>query len=71
MAEYKNMTIVREKDELVIRINIGKAALSKATLSNSGKTRLVATTSGLQGVENPPIPGMKVAVNCIIPKDDE
>jgi hypothetical protein len=51
-------------DVLVLSIDISKAARDKATESKSGKTRILATTSGFTGFGD-----VKVSLNATIAKD--
>ena len=61
-----NADIQIEGDELIIRVPL-KDAEKKAVSSKSGKTRLVATTSGFTPLDHAALPGLKVALNVTIP----
>src|ERR1035437_4835741 len=44
-----NVNTKRNGDQLIITVDISKAALEAATASKSGKTRIVASTGGFTG----------------------
>lgn len=62
------MKISFEKGELVIRVPVTDATIKKAPLSNSGKTKLLASTAGFQQVEDAPA-GVKLNLTLIAPKE--
>jgi hypothetical protein len=51
-------------DKLILTIDIGKASKTAAPVSKSGKTKLVATTSGFAAFGD-----VKVSLNVTIPKE--
>ncbi len=55
----KNVNAIVKGDKLVIEIDISKAALDAAEASNSGKTRIVASTGGFAGYGP-----VKLSLNC-------
>lgn len=62
------MEVKFEKNAVVIRIPVDKASVGKATLSKSGKTKLVASTGGFSAVADAPF-GLKLSLNLIADKD--
>jgi len=62
-----NTTIRVEKGELVIRCKLNGAKPDSFPLSSTGKSRLVASTTGAVPIEFPSLPGLKVALNVTIP----
>lgn len=57
----KNITVKRVGDNLVLTIDISKAALDAATPSASGKSKVVASTHGNTSIE-----GVTIGVNAYI-----
>lgn len=62
------MDITYKNDEIIIRIPCDAAALAEAPLSNSGKTRLIASTRGFIDIPGAPN-GMKLSINVSIPRN--
>jgi len=58
----KNVSAKMEGDVLVLRINTGKAHRDSAEPSKSGKTKVLATTSGFTRFED-----VGVSLNVTIP----
>jgi len=56
-----NITVKGEK--LIIEVDVSKAALAAAQLSSTGKSRVVATTSGFRPVAG--ADGLRVGLNVI------
>lgn len=52
-----------EGDELVIRCRVDEAAIEGALPSKSGKTRMVASTSGFVGIAAPCGQQVKLSLN--------
>lgn len=63
----RNVEITNGKDELVIKVKLTRAALDAAELSNTGRTRLLATTAGAAPVACN-VDGLRVALNVMIPR---
>lgn len=61
------MEITYENGELVIRIPASEEQCKTAPVSTSGKSRLVATTSGFSQVPGGP-DGLKLSLNLIAKK---
>ena len=61
------MKVTYEKGEVVIRIPCTDKELAAAPLSKSGKTKMVATTSGFAAVDGAPS-GVKLSLNLVGPK---
>ncbi len=61
-----NVATELQDGKLIITIDVNGAAQS-APPSRSGKSRLVASSGGLQNVAIPHLPGFKLAVNATIP----
>ena len=57
----RNIEYKRTGDKLVLTIDISKASLDAATLSASGKSKVVASTNGNTSIE-----GVTVGVNCYV-----
>ena len=57
------MHITVENDELVIRIPVTAEIIKNAPMSSSGKSRMVATTSGFTAIAE--LPGLKLSLNLI------
>ena len=66
-----NTEISTEGKILTIKIDISDEAVAAAPLSKTGKTRLLASSSGSVAVSCQ-VPGLQVAVNVMIPpgRDD-
>lgn len=62
----KTMKISYENGEIVIRVPATEAACKSAPVSNSGKTRLLASTGGFVTVSGAPS-GVKVGLNVTAP----
>lgn len=62
----RNVTIARDGNDIVIRVKADPAAAKAATLSSTGKTKLLATTGGAMAADCP-ISGVKVALNVTMP----
>ena len=63
-----NVDYKLEGDVLVIKINVGKQAVQKAPPSNSGKTFLVASTSGAIAIPAQHCAEMKLSLNVMAKK---
>ena len=57
------MDIKYENGDLVITIPVNDEIIKKAPMSSSGKSKMVATTSGFIPVQE--IPGVKLSLNLI------
>jgi hypothetical protein len=64
----KNLAIAVKGTTVTMTFDIGPSAIQAADLSSTGKTRLLAGTGGAFLVDNPLVPGLKVAVNVMIPR---
>lgn len=62
----KNITHHVEGSTLVLRIDVSPATLAGATPSTSGKTKIVATTSGNQAIALPGGAVLSLGVNAYI-----
>ena len=62
-----NVEMKVEGDTLVIRVALTKAAIKAAQISQTGKTRLLASTHGAIAVGQADV-GAKVALNVMIPR---
>lgn len=62
------MKISYENGEVVIRVPCTEALIKAAPLSGTGKSRMIATTSGFAKVEGAP-EGVKLSLNLIGPKE--
>ncbi len=61
-----NVEITNGNGVLTIKIKMDKATVKAAPLSNTGKTRLLASTGGAAAVDCS-VAGLKVALNVMIP----
>lgn len=62
----RNVNITREGSDIVIRVKADQFTAKAATLSSTGKTKLLASTGGAVAVDCP-ISGVKVALNVTMP----
>ncbi len=62
----KNITHSFEGDTLVLKIDASRAALAAATPSATGKTKIVATSSGNQAITLPNGTVLNLGVNAYI-----
>ena len=60
-----NIVTTVEGDELVVRINIGKGAVSAAPHSSSGKTVLVGSTGGALPIPCSHASSMSLSLNLM------
>ena len=58
------MKITYEDGEVVIRISVDEVSAKAAPVSSSGKSRIIASTSGFVAVEGAPA-GVKIGLNLI------
>lgn len=63
------MKVSYENGEVLIRIKCTEEEIKAATLSKSGKTKMIATTSGFTLVEGAPA-GVKLSLNLVGPKGE-
>ena len=60
-----NVSHVIDGDKLIITIDIGKAAITAAPPSSSGKTKLVATTSGTVSIPSTNGAALSFSINVM------
>ena len=61
-----NVSYDKAKAQIIITVPFTEAGLSTAPLSKSGKSRMIASTSGFTGVTGAPN-GVKLSLNVIGP----
>jgi hypothetical protein len=62
------MNIRMDGDKLLIEVDCSPAALKSADSSKSGKTRIVATTSGFTGFATKSGGQVRVGLNVTVPR---
>ncbi|MEY5098703.1 MAG: hypothetical protein RJA36_1422 [Pseudomonadota bacterium] len=63
----QNLKITTNGTKVTLEFDTSKPAQQAAKLSSTGKTRLLAGTGGASPVDVPGCPGLKVALNVMIP----
>jgi hypothetical protein len=71
MAVGQGVQYYMDGDKLVLVVDIGPDAYAKAPLSHGRKNVLVASSKGNPLIENPVIPGLRLALNVYAPHTDD